>query len=109
MPQPEISSGDQTALLDDCLGDGFIALNGLGTPVPDAWREHPLWQTLRPTEHPLDPALHEFAGPDAGSLLLIRPDRFVLATLTTDSALDTLEELHHALSAMPESPDPEGV
>jgi 3-(3-hydroxy-phenyl)propionate hydroxylase len=109
LPQPEVSTGGQTSLLDDSLGDGFIALNGLGTPVPEAWRQHPLWQALRPTEHPLDPSLQDFAGPEAGSLLLIRPDRFVLATLTADSAFDTLEELHRALSAMPESPDPEGV
>ena len=109
LPQPEVASDGGTALLDDCLGDGFIALNGLGAPVPDAWRQHPLWQALAPTEHPLDPVLDDFAGDDRGSLLLLRPDRFVLAALTADGGLAGLDALQARLEAMPETPEAEGV
>ncbi len=102
LPQPEVMVEGESALLDDVLGDGFIALNGLGYEVPEAWREHPLWQALSPREAPLDPALNAFMGENTDSLLLVRPDRFVLATLTGDSALTALDTLYRQLAAIPD-------
>jgi hypothetical protein len=55
---------------------------------------HPLWQALSPAVQPLDTALADFAGDARGQVILLRPDRFVLAALPTSTemgaALDAL-------------------
>jgi 3-(3-hydroxy-phenyl)propionate hydroxylase len=102
LPQPEVKIDGKPTLLDDLLGDGFCAINALGSEVPVAWREHPLWQAMNPTETRPDPALDAFLGAGTASLLLVRPDRFILATLTGENGLDTLDALYRQLAAMPE-------
>ncbi len=91
LPQPAIDGKP----LDQQLGSGFVALvNG---EVPTTVASHSLWQTLQPAIVPLPPQLQDFAGLSDNEVLLVRPDRVVLATLTPATALATLDELASAL------------
>ncbi|MEQ8860881.1 MAG: bifunctional 3-(3-hydroxy-phenyl)propionate/3-hydroxycinnamic acid hydroxylase [Pseudomonadales bacterium] len=81
--QPALADG---SLLDDHLGPDFVALAIGGATPSDAMANHPLWQQLSPKLVDIDalklnaqdllPAL-----PDEPAILLLRPDRIVLARL----------------------------
>jgi 3-(3-hydroxy-phenyl)propionate hydroxylase len=84
LPQPGIGG----ARLDDSLDLGFVAfVNG---DVANDIAAHPLWQAMRPAVHGLPRALETFASLQPGEVLLVRPDRFVLAKLDSANALDQL-------------------
>ncbi len=103
LPQPVIADGAEEKLLDDILGNGFIALTDPSRPLPDSWTKHPLWVAMAPSVAPMVPELADFAGSDVNSVILLRPDRFVLATLTQDAGLETLNALQEALMSLPEA------
>ena len=94
LPQPSVSSDRGEVLLDDALAAGFVALLGPGAEPGETLTSHPLWQALSPSVYPMPDALRSFTGDMQGKALLIRPDRFVLAALTTteesQTALDAL-------------------
>ena len=94
-------------LLDDAIGPGFTALVISGDQLPDTLLAHPLWQSLDPGIHyisgehppgsealPTSDVLTDFLGRETGRIILLRPDRFILATLDLDNdpaaPLDTL-------------------
>jgi 3-(3-hydroxy-phenyl)propionate hydroxylase len=96
LPQPVVKQNGAKVLLDDTLGAGFVALLGPGAELDDELLAHPLWRALSPVVHPMDEALAGFAGDMGGKVLLLRPDRFVLAAWRTSAgggskALDALE------------------
>ena len=91
LPQPYLADAD--CLLDDNLPASFVAMVPEGLSLPAAVRDHPLWQELCPRVAALPAALNDFSG-DARRILLLRPDRFVLASLPADdSAVAMLEGL----------------
>ncbi len=97
LPQPTL--GDRAGCLDDTLGGGFSALLCSGTELPAAVLQHPLWQSLAPQLSALDPVLETFTGGARNTVLLVRPDRFVLAALCLDQdPLPALDQLWEALS-----------
>jgi len=97
LPQPPV--GDRSRRLDDTLGTGFSALLCPGSALPAAVREHPLWRSLSPALSPLDPALASFTGGVRNTVLLVRPDRFVLTALRLDQdPVPALDGLWEALS-----------
>ncbi|MEE4299928.1 MAG: bifunctional 3-(3-hydroxy-phenyl)propionate/3-hydroxycinnamic acid hydroxylase [Pseudomonadales bacterium] len=91
--------------LDDVIGRGFAVLRCGGAGVGDVLAAHPLWRALDPKQLDLDAfgAAASELGPDVDAhtpgLLLLRPDRFVLARLPADEAgaLAALDRLHAAL------------
>ncbi len=87
LPQPE-SDGER---LDERLGPGFVAL--ANDEVSEAISGHPLWQALNPAVQVLPEALQHFAGLQPGEVLLVRPDRFVLAKLDKGDATAQLDHL----------------
>jgi 3-(3-hydroxy-phenyl)propionate hydroxylase len=99
LPQPPISQADTGLRLDDTLDPGFIALTTGDDRIADAIVGHPLWQAMQPSVHRLPAELEDFAGLAPGELLLVRPDRFVLARLPVGAAgLRQLDALQTALS-----------
>ena len=106
LPQPTVLCSDGgVRLLDDVLGPGF-ALVAVDPAGPALQRlDHPVWRTLRPTlvdarlddrsarrgasgvqvVADYDGALTAALAPHRGRLLLIRPDRFVMAVLSGDA------------------------
>jgi 3-(3-hydroxy-phenyl)propionate hydroxylase len=94
LPQPDMHAGGETRRLDDALGTGFSVLVKGESSVPDSLAAHPLWRALRPVVVSLPDALEAFAQLAPGEMLLVRPDRFVLARLGVDAvpALDALFE-----------------
>ena len=94
LPQPLVGAGSGEVLLDDALASGFVALVAPGAEPDEVLTSHPLWQALSPSVHPLPDALRDFSGDMQGKTLLVRPDKFVLATLTgaeqAQTALDAL-------------------
>ena len=91
LPQPEIDG----TRLDDMLEAGFVALvNG---EVAEEISAHPLWQAINASVQSLPSALEDFADLDQGEVLLLRPDRFVLAKLDAANARAQLDRLHAAL------------
>ena len=104
--QPALPGADGPGRLDDALGTGFAALCYGGASVPQAARAHPLWQALDPVVVDLG-ALGlepEALAPDLDGIepgvLLLRPDRFVLARLPAgdDAAAACLDALEQALA-----------
>jgi hypothetical protein len=94
LPQPPVSSDRGEVLLDDALATGFVALVAPGAEPGETLTSHPLWQALSPAVHPLPDALRDFTGDMQGKTLLVRPDKFVLATLTsTEEAQTALDAL----------------
>ena len=81
LPQPKVKVNGKTLRLDDTLAGGFTVLATGDTGVPAAVAAHPLWQAMDPVLQKLPAELGDFAQLAAGGLLLVRPDRFVLATL----------------------------
>jgi hypothetical protein len=104
LPQPA-SSPECEALLATHLGDSFSALLPPKSALPDALRTHPLWEQLKPTVVALPAAywdgesgLRSRLGIDGKSLLLLRPDRFLLAVVDLDADPDAaLDKLQNAL------------
>jgi len=97
LPQPEVSGPDGEELLDARLGQGFAALIPDGAMVPAQLSAHPLWRATMPRLVPQPGELAAFLGGDR-RLLLVRPDRFVLAALPLDaSALQVLDQLQEQL------------
>ena len=94
LPQPLVQAADEDLLLDDTLGSGFVALLGPGAEPGEALTSNPLWQALSPSVHPLPEALRDFTGDARGKVILLRPDRFVLATFAV------AEEPHRVLDAL---------
>ena len=83
LPQPVVDSRDGELLLDDLIGPGFSALVVGGTGLPGEVTAHPLWAALTPSVHRLElGALGAFAGEKVPHIILVRPDRFVLAAFT---------------------------
>jgi hypothetical protein len=80
LPQPVVDSQSGKRLLDDLIGPGFTVLVVGGTEVPGEVMAHPLWGALTPSVHRLEPGtLGAFAGEEVPRIILVRPDRFVLA------------------------------
>lgn len=108
LPQPLVPRDGGEVLLDQLLGQGFCVLLPPGADLPPQLQAHPLWQALKPAPHALEigenaDSLAEFIGTGAPGITLVRPDRFVLATLpagTTGTAI--LDELQ-AILAQPAS------
>jgi len=100
--QPAIADGK--GRLDDAFGRGFALICCRGASVPEALTRHELWRALGPTIVDLD-ALGAALdlGPEADAqvpgLLLLRPDRFVLARLPAaeEAAGAVLDRLRAAL------------
>ncbi len=97
LPQPLINQPGGEVLLDDVIGPGFTALAIGDARLPDALLTHPLWQTLAPAVYYVDggqasgdgpkldaAGLDDFLGRASGRIILLRPDRFVLAELHLD-------------------------
>ena len=82
LPQPTAEEGDDGVLLDEILGTGFVALLGPGVEIDEELTLHPLWRALSPAVRPLGAELMDFAGDASGKIILLRPDRFVLGTLS---------------------------
>ena len=116
LPQPEVLLGDGTRVpLDTVLGDGFAVLGIDAVPV---LTDHPLWQVLQPrpvhvllgdraprrasgsglhhdgprsavdTVADVDGSLTAMLGACRGATVLVRPDRFVAAVLSTGSSAE---------------------
>lgn len=103
--QPSIQTPAGEARLDELLGDGFSVLCCGGAKVPESFAANSLWRALAPHPVSVDPACGlseaDFGGvldPADTALVLIRPDRFVMAQLRPeDSAIDTLDRLRAVL------------
>jgi len=93
LPQPLVSE----QRLDDQLGEGFVALMAAQDDIPGAVTAHPLWEALAPAIANLPAELAAFAQLTPGELLLLRPDRFVLAKLDVANAGDQLDQLSATL------------
>ena len=106
LPQPRVREGANEVLLDQLLGTGFSALMPAGATLPSQLASHPLWQALAPVVYGLEPgeaaaSLAGFVGGTDRGITVLRPDRFVLATLPLDaSASGVLDELQAALGAL---------
>jgi 3-(3-hydroxy-phenyl)propionate hydroxylase len=102
LPQPTVDKDGKRCLLDDTLGGRFSALVKGSSNIPQAVAAHPLWQAMSPSLHALPEALEEFARLPHGGVLLIRPDRFVLAALRESAdALQQLDALAALLAGEP--------
>jgi 3-(3-hydroxy-phenyl)propionate hydroxylase len=99
LPQPTVGSNDGEVLLDDVIGPGFTALVVAGADVPEEILAHPLWAALAPSVHqPGVEVLGDFAGGKLPRIILVRPDRFVLAALdTSDDPTAVMDGLLAAL------------
>ena len=93
LPQPTVDE----QRLDDRLGDGFVALVNADRDLPDTLTAHSLWLALAPSVVNLPRELEEFAALAPGEVLLLRPDRFVLARLAPENAQQQLDSLQAAL------------
>jgi len=95
LPQPVLAS--TAGLLDDTLGPGFVALVRSGQQLSDAVTGHALWRDLNPRIAALPPELAGFCDPEP-AVLLLRPDRFVLAALDGDErGQPVLDDLNRQL------------
>lgn len=102
--QPVTGDPDGSTRLDDALGSGFSVLRCGGAAIPDAVSAHALWQAMDPVVVDLaelgETAAELGADIDARTpgLLVLRPDRFLLARLPADAdaALEVLDRLHAA-------------
>jgi hypothetical protein len=75
-----------------------VALVPQGETIPEALVEHPLWQWMAPQVVETPDELSGFVGEFRG-VLLLRPDRFVLAALPLEeSALDAMDDLYQGLN-----------
>jgi 3-(3-hydroxy-phenyl)propionate hydroxylase len=103
LPQPTVGSNDGEVLLDDVIGPGFTALVVGGADVPEKILAHPLWAALAPSMHqPGVEVLGDFAGGEPPRIILVRPDRFVLAALdTSDDPTAVMDGLLAALTRGP--------
>jgi 3-(3-hydroxy-phenyl)propionate hydroxylase len=101
LPQPAIATKGGGPRLDDLLGTGFAALvHDTHGDIPGGVTAHPLWQAMNPAVVSLPGELGEFVKPAPGEVLLVRPDRFVMARLRAgDDALRQLDALLAALKA----------
>ena len=106
--QPELEGHADAQRLDDLLGAGFAALVCGDMAIPAEVLVHPLWRALAPTMVELGPLLPLGLGADAlgpriniaaPSILLLRPDRFVLTRLDGDGATD-LQRLNTLATAV---------
>ncbi len=97
LPQPSIAG----TRLDETLADGFVALTADGVSAEISG--HPLWATLQPSVQVLPSELDEFVQLKPGEILLLRPDRFVLAKLDAGSASSQMDRLSAGLDGDPES------
>lgn len=94
LPQPVVSAIGGPRLLDDVLGPGFTALVAADVELPTGLLTHPLWRALSPSVHRLvsddasngagvraAAALASFLGSEGCHVVIVRPDRFVLAVI----------------------------
>lgn len=102
LPQPDVPALGEDRRLDDALGTGFSALVKGEAFIDDAVAAHPLWQGMKPAVISLPEELKEFAQLATGEILLVRPDRFVMAKLRAGKeALRQLDAMLAALGAEP--------
>ena len=102
LPQPDVPEIGEDRRLDDALGTGFTALVQGEPSIADAVAAHPLWQGMYPTVLSLPEELKDFALLAPGEILLVRPDRFVMAKLSAgENALPQLDAMLAALEAEP--------
>ncbi len=93
LPQPVVGTRQLSQQWRGC----FVALVHADCDLPDAVTGHPLWRALAPAVTDVPEELKDFAGLTPGDVLLLRPDRFVLARLTPADALDQLNRLDAAI------------
>jgi 3-(3-hydroxy-phenyl)propionate hydroxylase len=113
LPQPPLPSRFGATTLDTLLGDGFALLGvGVGRPAVDGLRLGKAWDGLVERRISFDTAdLPDFAA-HAGKLLLIRPDRYVMARFAPSEApglaagLDQLLQRTWSDTALSRPPDP---
>ena len=91
LPQPEVETTQGRVLLDEILGHGFCALVKGSIELPPQLTEHPLWRTISPNLIDITTVAIASGGAFEGffrdhprQLILLRPDRFVLADLDVD-------------------------
>jgi 3-(3-hydroxy-phenyl)propionate hydroxylase len=107
LPQPEVSRQGESVLLDNLLGSGFSALVHGPADIPRQISSHPLWRAIAPrvlhigTDVDLPAgALQAVVDLHTKGITLIRPDRFVLATLDPQGqATATLDALQAQLAS----------
>ena len=118
LPQPLITLPEGDVLLDSAIGPGFTALAIGDVQPPDALLTHPLWQALAPAVYHIGDRqppgagpqlaaaeLDDFLGRRSGRMVLLRPDRFVLADLDLDrDPVAPLEKLWADLQDRESSP-----
>ena len=105
LPQPEVTTAGGKMLLDELLGPGFAALVSSARELPASVTEHPLWRALAPSVHYLGEdltlsadALGSVVDDDKPLCTLVRPDRFVLASVELDGhPAGDLDKLQAAL------------
>jgi 3-(3-hydroxy-phenyl)propionate hydroxylase len=105
--QPLVTnSADNSALLDEHLGEGFAILGyncqpeeELGEDLARQWREQGVTLvglddrgTGAGLSIPAESHLAELFGQGKANLVLLRPDRFCMAAFDRDSAADTLAQ-----------------
>jgi 3-(3-hydroxy-phenyl)propionate hydroxylase len=108
LPQPEVDTAEGQILLDDILGSGFCALVKGSTELPSQVTAHPLWCAITPTVIDLasthtkqGSALDKLFHDSSHQLIVLRPDRFVLADINLDEEPErVLESLHSALTSV---------
>jgi len=107
LPQPEVSYQGESVLLDTLLGSGFSALVHGTDKVPSQISSHPLWRAIAPrvlrvgtdVDFPVG-AMQAVVHLDTKGITLLRPDRFVLATLDLqEQATATLDALQAQLAS----------
>lgn len=107
LPQPAVETARGRVLLDELFGNNFCALVRGSQDLPPELNAHPLWRALAPTVvdippefAPADSALAKLFREHTRQLILLRPDRFVLADLDMEEEpARVLDALHAALHA----------
>ena len=97
LPQPSVERDGIATYLDDTLGTGFVALAKDPANLAGTITDHPFWSALAPSVAGFPAELNGFVTLDDEDVLLLRPDRFVLAKLNPGNAQQELGRLEAEL------------